>query len=133
MKMQEPLPGSAHGGAALINPPTPGSGEWRGRESMSKAEPKGERLLKRLKKEIVRGGAAAVQVKLMGSPGGALERPEAGQSLSGSEMCGIVKIKPFLKDNLGFSSPGVLPEALEWLPRGAWGSTLAPFGSGGDP
>ena len=48
--------GSAEVGAALSSPPTPGSGEWGGKGSMSRAEPKGERLLKRLKNEIVRGG-----------------------------------------------------------------------------
>ena len=47
-------------GRRPVSPPTPGSGEWGGKGSMSKAEPKGERLLKRLKKEIVRGGAAVV-------------------------------------------------------------------------
>ena len=40
-----------------------------------------------------------------------------------------MKIKPFLKENLGFSSPGRLQEAPEELPRGAWESTLAPLGS----
>ena len=70
---------------------------------------------------------------LRGSPGGALERPEAGQKPSGSEMCEILKIKPFLKENLGFSSPGMLPEAPEWPPRGVWGSTLATIGSLGVP
>ena len=58
LSMQAPLPGSAHGGAALLNPPTPGSGEWGGRETMSKTKPKRGNLLKSLKKEIRRGGAA---------------------------------------------------------------------------
>ena len=62
-------PGSAAEAAGLFNPPTPGSGEWRGRETMSKTEPKGGNLLKSLKKEIRRGGAAVSQ-EYLGAPGG---------------------------------------------------------------
>ena len=55
---------------APSNPPTPGSGEWRGRETMSKTEPKRGDLLKSLKKEIRRGGAAVSYLSL-GAPRGA--------------------------------------------------------------
>ena len=100
---------------------------------MSKGEPKGENLLKSLKKEIGRGGAAVSKDHLW-APGGAPRSVQKQARIPlDSEIREILKIKLFLNANLGFSSPGVLPKAPEWLPRGAWGSTLAPLRSSGSP
>ena len=88
---------------------------------MSKAEPKGGNLLRSLKKEIVRGGAAGNKVSARGSRGAPWSVQKQTKTLPGSENPGIVKIEPFLNENIGFYRSGGAPGGSGRAPEGCLG------------